>query len=157
MGEYDPEVSASVEEEQYITYDAAFKWSLVGKTDPPPKRQSHSAVIYNDSMYIFGGERSAYQYSDVWKYSFAEDAWLFQVPMNSPSSALARHDHSAVVYGEWMYIYGGRNPEPLADMWVYSFLNATWGEASVPKDMPPRFGHSAAANNDIMYIYGGYA
>merc|ERR1712070_246536 len=155
MGEYDPEVSASVEEEQYITYDAAFKWSMVGETNPPPKRQSHSAVIYNDSMYIFGGERSAYQYGDLWKYDFEDDEWHFQAPFNS-SSELPRHDHSSVVFGDHMFVYGGRNPIPLGDMWVYSFLNATWSPAHVAEGLGPRFAHSAAVSDGVMYIYGGY-
>jgi N-acetylneuraminic acid mutarotase len=106
-------------------------------------------------MYVFGGERSAYDYSDVWKYTFATDTWEFQATTNS-FAALGRHDHSAVVYGDEMYVYGGRSPSPLGDFWKYSFATKTWTEMPSSAGMMPRFGHSAGVSGDKMFVYGGY-
>ncbi|KAK3287761.1 hypothetical protein CYMTET_4743 [Cymbomonas tetramitiformis] len=156
VSEYDPEVYAESLEEEPVTLDQDYDWSVVETSAPPPKRQSHSAVVYGDAMYVFGGERSAYEYSDLWKFTFLTAAWEFQATYNS-SAMLPRHDHSAVVYEDKMYVYGGRSPMPRGDMWVYSFTNMTWTKAEVVEGMAPRFGHTAAVSGGVMYVYGGYA
>eukprot|EP00854_Cymbomonas_tetramitiformis_P001562 gene1562-2195_t len=155
VSEYDPMVSAAYMAEEFVSFDRANQWSKVGETNPPPARQAHTAVVYDDAMYVFGGERSAYEYSDLWKYTFEGDAWEFQATVNS-SSRLGRHDHTAVVYGDSMYVYGGRAPMPKADMWAYSFSNKTWSEQPHSPGMEARFGHSAAVSGGVMYVYGGY-
>jgi len=152
---YDPTVSTGLMEEENVNFDPTAEWSAVGAIDPPPARQAHTAVVYDDGMYVFGGERSAYEYSDLWKYTFATDSWEFQFTANS-SAALGRHDHSAVVFGDAMYVYGGRSPAPLGDMWKYNFVTMTWTEMPSNHGMAPRFGHSAAVNGDSMYVYGGF-
>eukprot|EP00959_Pyramimonas_sp_CCMP1952_P241647 5050683-Pyramimonas_sp.AAC.1 len=96
---YNPDISVASHEEEYVVYNPEAKWEAVGTSSPPPARQAHTAVVYDDAMYVFGGERSAYEYSDVWKYDFEADQWAFQAPVNS-SAELGRHDHSAVVYND---------------------------------------------------------
>merc|ERR1719491_1635012 len=71
-------------------------------------------------------------------------------------TAPARHDHSAVVYGDAMYIYGGRSPVPLGDFWKYSFVDGTWTSMPTPEGMPARFGHTAVMLGSTMMVYGGY-
>merc|ERR1712178_246551 len=141
--EYDPMVSSELGEEETVSFEQMASWSTLGETNPPPARQAHTAVVYEDAMYVFGGERSAYEYSDLWKYTFATDDWDFQ-PTSNSSAALGRHDHSAVVYGDAMYVYGGRSPAPLGDFWVYSSSAKTWTEMPTSMGMAPRFGHTAA-------------
>lgn len=120
-----------------------------------PARQAHTAVVYDEAMYVFGGERSAYEYSDVWKYSFEQDQWMFQAPVNS-STALGRHDHSAVVYDDAMYVYGGRSPSPRDDFWKYDFKTMEWVPMPTSPKMSARFGHGAAVHDDSMYVFGGW-
>jgi len=132
---------------------SAVSWTEVTSTGPPA-RQAHSAVVYNSSMYVYGGERSAYEYSDIWKFEPSTEEWTFVSPMND--SAPARHDHSAVVYGDYMYVYGGRGPQPLGDHWRYSFPDCTWEEMPISSGMPARFGHTAVVVNNTMLVYGGY-
>ena len=44
------------------------------------KRYGHSAVIYNESMYIFGGyDDFGLSCNDLWEFNFGEDA-LFYTP-----------------------------------------------------------------------------
>eukprot|EP00951_Prasinocladus_malaysianus_P024565 scaffold212716_cov46-Prasinocladus_malaysianus.AAC.1 len=87
-------VYSTLDEEEAVFFDEDHQWMRVGVLDPPPARQAHSAVVYDGDMYIFGGERSAYEYSDIWKYDTNSDEWEFVAPRNS-SAALSRHDHSA--------------------------------------------------------------
>jgi len=110
--------------------------------------------VFEDGMYIYGGERSSYEYTDVWMYSFTTKEWSFVSP--AADTAPARHDHSAVVYNGAMYVYGGRSPKPLGDMWKYSFADKTWTSMPVSKGMAARFGHSAVVAGKTMIVYGGY-
>jgi N-acetylneuraminic acid mutarotase len=52
---------------------ATGKWSLMEPVNPeagPSPRHSHSAVVFNSHMYIFGGYDGHYK-NDLYKYSFA--------------------------------------------------------------------------------------
>jgi len=153
--EYDPAVTTSMAAETPVVYNTAMQFTPVGTVGAPSARQAHSAVVYDSAMYVFGGERAAYEYSDVWKYTFATDAWEFQAPANS-FDALARYDHSAVVYDGKMYVYGGRSPQPLGDFWAYDFASKTWAEMPTSPGMVPRFGHGAGVGAGKMYVVGGY-
>ena len=106
-------------------------------------------------MYIFGGERSSYFYGDLWQYKSSQDSWSF-VPVKNASASLGRYDHSAVVYGDAMYVYGRRSDGPLGDFWKYDFNLQTWNQMPTSDGMAPRFGHVAVVTGDRMYVYGGY-
>lgn len=41
---------------------------------PPSPRHSHSAVVHNDSMYIFGGYDGQYK-NDFFKFNFITNDW----------------------------------------------------------------------------------
>jgi len=120
----------------------------------PPARQAHAAVVYDGCMFVHGGERSAYEYSDIWKFDPAVKEWSFVSPKND--TAPARHDHSAVVYDGVMYIYGGRGPVPLGDFWMYTFATGEWMEMPSSEGMSARFGHTAVVVDGVMLVYGGY-
>ena len=148
-------VTAEVEDEEAVFFDEAHQWVQVGMASPPPARQGHSASVVDGSMYIFGGERSAYHYSDVWKYDIEQDSWQFIAPVNSPAE-LGRHDHSAVVYDDVMYIYGGKSVDVKGDLWAFNLKTRVWKSIPVPTAMAPRHGHGAVVVDDKMYVYGGY-
>jgi len=152
---YNADISVSHDKEEVVVYNPEATWATVGATSPPPARQAHTAVVYDEAMYVFGGERSAYEYSDVWKYDFKEDMWAFQAPVNR-SAALGRHDHTAVVYDDAMYVYGGRSPSPRDDFWKYDFKTREWVPMPTSPKMSARFGHGAAVHDDIMYVFGGW-
>jgi hypothetical protein len=45
------------------------QWHALPVKDPvPPGRHFHSAVLFNDQMYIFGGTSNGY-YSDLWRFN----------------------------------------------------------------------------------------
>jgi N-acetylneuraminic acid mutarotase len=151
--EYDPAVKASTTPERPVLYSSNAAWSELASA--PPGRLGHSAVVHEDSMYLFGGERSAYVYEDVWRYDFAQDTWEYQAP-TALVPGLARHDHSAVVYNGTMYVYGGRSPAAQGDFWAYDMRARTWMAMPTSEGMAPRFSHQAAVQDNKMYVFGGY-
>eukprot|EP00898_Chlorokybus_atmophyticus_P007656 jgi/Chlat1/7892/Chrsp66S07199 len=159
--EYLPGVNASVDltaAEAVLYNPSATEWVMVETDHTPPARQGHSSVVYDSAVYIFGGERSAYEYNDLWKYSHENEDWTF-VTLITNTTPAGRHDHSAVAYNGSMYVFGGRSPQPLGDFWKFTFNNGSWDMLTSPEmeGLSARFGHSAVVVEDSMYVYGGYS
>uniref|UniRef100_A0A7S0N023 Attractin/MKLN-like beta-propeller domain-containing protein n=1 Tax=Pyramimonas obovata TaxID=1411642 RepID=A0A7S0N023_9CHLO len=156
-----PVSSTNPEGPEAVALSGERVWSKVEAHNPPPPRYAHSAVVHDATMYVFGGERSAYAFNDVWAYSFAEEKWSFVTPTAGPAPA-PRYDHTAAVTADGvMVIYGGRSgAKVMGDMWAFDLRNHTWSlirdEAS--QDAGARFGHAAAIppNSHHMYVFGGY-
>jgi len=154
-----PTVGAMADDE-FVSKSADRIWEKVatGGVAPPP-RYAHSAVMYENKMYIFGGERSAYTFNDIWTFDFATSTWEFVTPL-TPLVPGARFDHSAAIAGGKMVIYGGRNANTLlADMWAFDFATSTWTMISEEVEAGMRFGHAATipTGSTDMYVFGGYA
>jgi N-acetylneuraminic acid mutarotase len=128
-------------------------WTYLGTTPPAlTPRDCHSAVVYNDKMYVFGG----FQYpipqkvDELWEYDFISSAWT-----QKTSGATGRNHHSAVVYDGKIYIFGGKDNRDITlnDLWEHNITTDTW----IQKKSAPaaRREHSAVAYNKKMYIFGG--
>lgn len=55
------------------------EWRLIESLNTPPPRCSHQSVIYQDKMYVFGGEYGTldqfYHYRDFWELDLKTNAW----------------------------------------------------------------------------------
>ena len=154
--EYNPFVLVAAGEEQPVVFSSTSTWSSVGTSNAPPARRSHSALAHAGGMWVFGGERSGYEYSDVWRFDLASETWSFHSPSVNVHVALARRQHSAVVHGDAMYVYGGRSGSTAkADFWKYDFAASTWSAMPASPAMPARFGHVAAVAGGKMFVFGG--
>jgi hypothetical protein len=69
-----------------------------------------------------------------------------------------RHDHSAVVHGGALYVYGGRGAggDALGDFWKFTLATQEWTKLPTPAGAGARFGHTAAIAGTDMLVYGGY-
>jgi hypothetical protein len=82
---------------------------------------------------------------------------LVQDPAQHPGR---RGDHSAVVVGDEMYIYGGRRQQAvLDDLFAYNFITETWRKVDNERltGPGPLFGHATCFSEETqrMYIVGG--
>ena len=50
-------------------------WKQVNTTDGPDRRAAHSAVVYQDRMYIFGGWNGLHALDDVVAFSLTDHSW----------------------------------------------------------------------------------
>ncbi|XP_063985474.1 attractin-like protein 1 isoform X1 [Diachasmimorpha longicaudata] len=102
-------------------------WRLL--TSAPSARFFHTGVFVSDGiMLIFGGNthndtihsHGARCYSaDTIAYDVTCDSW-HQFPMPREMSDLPRYGHSATIFGQSMYIYGGFDGQMLSDMLIYT-------------------------------------
>ncbi|RKP09665.1 hypothetical protein THASP1DRAFT_8637, partial [Thamnocephalis sphaerospora] len=123
---------------------------------PPTKRYGHTAALWRHYIIIFGGTNEFQEYcNDVILFDLKQRAW--SRPPITGHQVLARYLHTAVIYDDKMYVYGGfaKNAEctyVLSQMSVLDLNTFAW---SKPHPVPPRYNHSALLVHDRMYIYAG--
>ncbi|KAL6048560.1 Attractin-like protein 1 [Balamuthia mandrillaris] len=116
----------------------------------PKDRYLHSAVVYQGSMYLFGGYKC---FNELIEYRFGTETWSLvntKGPIPRP-----RWGHTAVVYNGRMYIFGGRDAVgTLDDFYDFCFETSTWRRLN-NGGITDRAFHSAAVHDGNMYIFGG--
>ncbi len=96
------------------------------KTDAnsPKPRASHSSTSWSDKLYVFGGQDDDNnKLEDLWEFDQASGAWREIQIQEGDVKPLCRSGHSAVTYGNKMYIFGGilELTKELNDMIVFDF------------------------------------
>eukprot|EP01097_Dermamoeba_algensis_P003558 TRINITY_DN2456_c0_g1_i1.p1 TRINITY_DN2456_c0_g1~~TRINITY_DN2456_c0_g1_i1.p1 ORF type:complete len:682 (+),score=145.39 TRINITY_DN2456_c0_g1_i1:143-2188(+) len=101
------------------------------------KLTGHTGVLYDKKIYFFGGCRPEHENS---LHSLDLETFLLTKikPNNKPSEIPSpRYGHSAVVYGDAMYVYGGWNGDVSNDeFFCFSFKNNKWYRLGVAKEQP---------------------
>jgi Rab9 effector protein with kelch motifs len=135
------------------------RWEVVSsRGEVPITRDDHTAVLYEgNSMFVFGGFVEGERTNEVIRYYFKENRWE-EVDASEEIQPKPRAGHSAVVHGDHMAIFGGRDEdnEKLNDLWLLNLQTYIWTHVIDAIDMPiPRSGHSACIYKDSMVIFGG--
>lgn len=127
--------------------------STVGQIDPIG---AHTAIVFKDSMIIFGGFSNGLPTNDCYEYKFSKKRWKkLECGGDIPESRL---HHTAVVHKSTMIVFGGWNGiDYFNDVCVLSLgINRYWKTPHCSGDIPEkRYGHSSVVFKDKMYIYGG--
>lgn len=150
------------------------EWRQITSTSghPPSPRHSHSAVIYRDSLFVFGGYDGNYR-CDFNAFNFLSESWrpvsIHQSSTNpfiySYTSQVysqgevprARYRGTCVVCGDVMILHGGHDGNRhLHDTHIFDFLTNTWSLVNTEGNVPyPRDSHIAVIYNKSMLLYGG--
>ncbi|KAK9700624.1 hypothetical protein K7432_012116 [Basidiobolus ranarum] len=126
--------------------------SLVGRRD-------HSAVAIESTMYLFGGQVDDYYFNDL--VAFDTKSLSTQTPhwdyiASGYDSPPERACHSAVVYKNQIYIFGGNDVDKsFDDLWCYDPKFNIWSQILAKGGPSKRAGHTACVHNDFMFILGG--
>lgn len=122
----------------------------------PLCRRDHSAVIYNNLMYVYGGFiNSAGASQDLWAFNIDEEEWTELTTVSQTHPGL-RYGHSAVVANNSMWLYGGMSGlHPRSDVWKYNFLLHQWNRIKAIGSAPSLSGHTASVIYNQMVIVGG--
>ena len=126
-------------------------------SEHPSKRWGHSAIIYNNSMIIFGGRHLQRSLSNIYSLDFSSLTWSKMEPIGS--IPLGRDSHSAVLYNNThMIIFGGNGfTGKFNDLWDFDLNEYKWTKLTTQGKCPcARDGHlSAKIYNKYMIIYAG--
>lgn len=103
-----------------------------------------------------GRTGSACEFTDTQAY------WeiVAQLDPYAPAAVLqtqARTRHSAVVYGGYLWMYGGYVSVfgITSDILRFDPSSGTFAVVPVASQPDPRYGHAAAVYGDCMYVFGG--
>ncbi|XP_029766332.1 tip elongation aberrant protein 3-like isoform X1 [Terrapene carolina triunguis] len=123
----------------------------------PANRKGHSAVVYNSSMYIYGGYFDIKGISqEFWALRFDTGEWSQVSPLSCDAGPGPRHGHSAVVYGTGMYLFGGlMGLSEQRDLWKWDFTSCKWSTIRTSQRPPKVVGHSSVVFQDSMLTFGG--
>ena len=134
------------------TINSSMIYSATGAGEEPKPRASHSAAVYADKLYIFGGQDDDNnKLNDLWEYDPSQGAQgmrQIQIPQGA-LQPLARSGHSAVVYGSKMYIFGGilELTKELNDMLVFDFTQMCFVQG---EDRPDYTGEMSSPDRRSM-------
>lgn len=111
------------ENRKFYSLDLAqFKWELVkSRGDLPLTRDEHTAIINENenAMVIFGGFSDGSRTNETIKYTFQDNKWSNILVPDGQPKPVARSGHSAVIFENGMYVFGGKNDDnnKLNDLW----------------------------------------
>lgn len=147
-------------------------WLKLGvdeKGEIPEPRRAHTAVVHNDSLFIFGGSGQNFKlFRDVYEFNFKNRLWT-----KIKTTGEVQYDriyHTAVSIGDSMVIFGGMYAQ--SDVYKFNYVTRQWTKifdaASLEKEAqeqkvqikteyPPvgRYGHCAIAIGTSMYVISG--
>jgi len=126
----------------------------------PSKRTDHSLVLFNDYLYLFGGKggKSGKEdlYNDLYKFNLLTKTWT--EIKGEREELKVSVGHSANVYKDSMYIFGGWNGKTcMDDFYQYSFHTNIWYNLKISSgEKPcPRYRHETLVYGNSLYLFGG--
>lgn len=134
-----------------------------------PKRVNHAAVAVGHKIYTFGGyctgeNSKKYTSMDVHVLNTATFRWtkhpVSDLPYfeNDDILPYKRYGHTAVLYKDKIYVWGGRNDRGSCS--VLFCFDTVWHCWTAPKTTgkipPARDGHTACVWKNKMFVVGGY-
>lgn len=114
-------------------------WKKFSFENGPRSRANHSAVMWENTstnsemLVIVGGVNDSLErFNDVWLYSIKENFWTEVKFDTEELSFTPRSEHSAVIRGDTIIIFGGRDKDmkELNDVMVLNLESSKWNVGS---------------------------
>uniref|UniRef100_A0A6P7FJY5 F-box only protein 42 n=1 Tax=Diabrotica virgifera virgifera TaxID=50390 RepID=A0A6P7FJY5_DIAVI len=143
------------------------RWERLTPAEMAPtisKRYSHTAVVHDNSMFVFGGCTCAMTtFNDLWRLDLSKRRWIRPLatgtyPSPKACSSMIRHKDMLILFGGWAY----PPSYPLYQSWhlfnelhIYDIKANRWNSVTSLNTPPPIAGHSASIIGDWMVVFGG--
>lgn len=133
-------------------------WTQVaanGSTRSFPARYHLTSLVFNNRMWVLGGDDSSgQQRNDVWS-SADGSLWTQAAANGSGSSFTPRASHTSLVFDGAMWVLGGIGPGGALDDAWYSTNGTRWTQAAIQNSFTSRYKHSSVVFNNAMWVIGG--
>jgi len=135
----------------------------------PTKRRAHTACLYKNGIYVFGGGDGVRALNDVWRLDVSDTSKMSWKLISSATSASsssssleeknkpkARGYHTANIVGSKLIIFGGSDGgECFRDVWVFDIETSTFSPVSISLSYP-RLSHTATIVGSYLFVIGGH-
>jgi N-acetylneuraminic acid mutarotase len=120
------------------------KWQQIETKNTPAARHSHTAILWNDSMIIFGGRdghKNAHYSSDAYEYNINTKEWNLLPCRGTLPQGRSYHKASLLHTGNHMLIFGGYfwngKETYYNDIHVLDLQERAWVRIKVTNTAPP--------------------
>ncbi|OTA64021.1 galactose oxidase [Hypoxylon sp. EC38] len=145
----------------------------------PSARRAHTACLYKNGIYMFGGGDGVRALNDIWRLDVTDPhkmSWKLVsgpstttssssssssganggTPVKDTSRPRARGYHTANMVGSKLIIYGGSDGgECFNDVWVYDVETHFWKAVHIPVTFR-RLSHTSTIVGSYLFIVGGH-
>ncbi|KAH7319178.1 hypothetical protein BKA65DRAFT_513940 [Rhexocercosporidium sp. MPI-PUGE-AT-0058] len=150
----------------YVLDTVNFRWSKpkIGGDRQPSKRRAHTACLWRNGIYVFGGGDGVRALNDVWRLDVADTNKMSWKLISAPTSASsedktkpkARGYHTANMVGSKLIIFGGSDGgECFRDVWVFDVETLSFSPVHIPVSYP-RLSHTATIVGSYLFVIGGH-
>ncbi|KAK5992834.1 Protein GLUTELIN PRECURSOR ACCUMULATION 3-like protein [Cladobotryum mycophilum] len=151
----------------YVLDTVNFRWSrprIVGDK-LPSKRRAHTACLYKNGIYVFGGGDGIRALNDIWRLDVSDTSKMSWKLISSAEKTSqgskdrrpkARGYHTANMVGGKLIIYGGSDGgECFDDVWVYDVDRHVWKSVHIPLTFR-RLSHTSTIVGSYLFVIGGH-
>ncbi len=127
-------------------------------SDVPSPRTDHTVVLFEGSIYVFGGYDGKSRFNDLFKCKLRGGKHNWKRIDAEGTVPLNRFGHAAVVVKNSMFVIGGWNGhDTMDDIYQYNFISKLWFDIRRIKGVrpTPRYRHSAVNYKNQIIIFGG--
>lgn len=151
----------------YILDTVNFRWTkprILGDK-VPSKRRAHTACLYKNGIYVFGGGDGVRALNDVWRLDVSDTTKMsWKLISRAEKNGIgpkdyrpkARGYHTANMVGSKLIIFGGSDGgECFDDVWVYDVEQHFWKSVTIPVNFR-RLSHTATIVGSYLFVMGGH-
>ncbi|RGP76244.1 hypothetical protein FLONG3_5373 [Fusarium longipes] len=151
----------------YVLDTTNFRWTkprIIGDK-MPSKRRAHTACLYKNGLYVFGGGDGVRALNDIWRLDVADVnkmSWRLVSSSDKTNPGTkdyrpkARGYHTANMVGSKLIIFGGSDGgECFDDVWVYDVDAQVWKAVAIPIAFR-RLSHTATIVGSYLFVIGGH-
>ncbi|KAJ5071762.1 faciogenital dysplasia protein [Anaeramoeba ignava] len=153
-------IRLAIKETKSVHYDS-INWKFVPVKGLKPKPISkHQSCLFNNKMYVFGGEikenDKIKKLNSIYEFDLISKTWQLIQPKGIIPEERSWHTMSKIGY--LFYVFGGEgNNDKFNDLHIFDPIEFEWKlPTNIYGDLPcTRSGHSSSVIGDQMWIMGG--
>ncbi|KAH3757802.1 hypothetical protein Pelo_10354 [Pelomyxa schiedti] len=129
-------------------------WNLLPESPmTPPAAWGYSGTIYNDCIYVFGGNTSSGATSDIYRFSLVTSTWDSVPTSNSPPP---RAFHCSVSSDtKWFILFASTNSTTRPTLFCLDFHTLRWHELKPLPALGLMRGIAGFINGNVIIFHGG--
>ncbi|MGM0608702.1 MAG: Kelch repeat-containing protein [Candidatus Muiribacteriota bacterium] len=131
---------------------SGYKWRQITEKAEFSPRQGHAVTVWNNKIYLTGGEVGSSRRRDVW----ASEDGIEWNKITSNGGFAGRKDHALVQWNNRLWISGGycHFGRLRSDVWS-SADGKNWEQVTQRAPWDARQGHSMVVFDDKLWVFGG--
>lgn len=143
----------------YMDLNTLKEWKEMSyaQGDAPKARDGHTAVLYKNFMYTFGGYHQLHNMADTWRLNLDTCVWQQIQTLGDPPCG--RYSHSGASVNDTWLIQGGYSLGVFRnDLHEYDFTKNLWRRIATTCNVLPRVCYHTCVHmpaKNRVYIFGG--